>query len=453
MKLFGSNGVRGVANEDYTLELASTLAASAGSLMGKNIGVGRDGRTTSPMFRDAVVSALLSIGCNVHDFGLITTPGLQYMIREKGFDGGVMVTASHNPPQFNGVKMLYNDGVEIPKPMEKEIEELVAKGGPPTCEWNEVGSVYTHEYIDTYTDSVLSHVNVDEIKNANLSVCLDLGNGVAALVAPVVARKLGCKVYTINSEIDGSFPGRGSEPTTSNLTDLKELIKATGSDLGIGYDGDGDRSIIIDENSDAVWGDKTLSLVAQEFMKTHPGETLVTAISSSPSIEKVVAKYGGKVVWTKVGSVLISRIMVENGYLIGGEENGGIMYGPHLAVRDGCMALALMCHYVATRKLPLSDLIKEQPNLSKDRDKIPCPNHLKEEALKVLSENASAPEVNTLDGVKLVYEDGSWVLFRPSGTEPIFRVYAESDSDEKVRELIETHKALVKKVVDSLNAA
>jgi len=111
MKLFGSNGVRGVANEEFTLELASSLAASAGSLLGKEIGVGRDGRTTSPMFRDTIVSALLSIGCNVHDFGLITTPGLQFMVREKGFDGGVMVTASHNPPQFNGVKIIYNDGV------------------------------------------------------------------------------------------------------------------------------------------------------------------------------------------------------------------------------------------------------------------------------------------------------------------------------------------------------
>jgi phosphomannomutase/phosphoglucomutase len=453
VKLFGSNGVRGVANEDFTLELASSLAASAGSLMGKDIGVGRDGRTTSPMFRDAVVSALLSVGCNVHDFGLITTPGLQYMVRELGFDGGVMITASHNPPHHNGVKMIFNDGVEIPKPMEAEIEKLVAKGGPPLCEWNQVGIVYYHEYIETYTNSILSHVDVDAIKKAKLKVCLGLGNGVASLVAPVVARKLGCKVYTVNSEIDGSFPGRGSEPTPSNLVDLKELIKATGSDLGIGYDGDGDRSIIIDENSDAVWGDKTLSLVAQEFMKTHPGQTLVTPISSSPSIEGVVAKYGGRVHWTKVGSVLVSRVMVENGHLIGGEENGGIMYGPHLAVRDGCMALALMLHYIATRGKPLSELIKEQPDLIKDRDKTPCPNHLKEEVLEVLAKRVDAPEINTLDGVKLIYEDGSWVLFRPSGTEAIFRIYAESDSKKRVTELIEDHKSLVKKVVDELTVA
>jgi len=453
MKLFGSNGVRGVANEEFTLELASCLAASAGSLLGKEIGVGRDGRTTSPMFRDAIVSALLSIGCNVHDFGLITTPGLQFMVREKGMDGGVMVTASHNPPQFNGVKMIYNDGVEVPKPLEAEIEALVAKGGPPQCGWNEVGMVFHHEYIETYTDSVISHVDIDAIREAELSVALDLGNGAAVLTAPVVASKLGCKLYTINTEIDGSFPGRGSEPTPDNLVDLKELIKATGSHLGIGYDGDGDRSIIIDENAEAVWGDKTLSLVAQEFMKTRPGETLVTAISSSPSIEGVVAKYGGKVHWTKVGSVLVSRAMVENGYNIGGEENGGIMYGPHLEVRDGSMVLALMLHYIATRKMSLSELIAEQPKLFKDKDKTPCPNHLKDEALELLVTKVDAPEINTMDGVKLVYGDGSWILFRPSGTEPIFRLYAESVSEERVIELIESHKVIVKKVVDELNAA
>ena len=304
-----------------------------------------------------------------------------------------------------------------------------------------------------YTDSVISHVDIEAIKKAGLSVALDLGNGAAVFTAPVVASKLGCKLYTINSEIDGSFPGRGSEPTPDNLVDLKELIKATGSDLGIGYDGDGDRSIIIDENSNAVWGDKSLSLVAQEFMKTHPGETLVTAISSSPSIEKVVAKYGGKVHWTKVGSVLVSRAMVENGYRIGGEENGGIMYGPHLEVRDGSMVLALMLHYIATRKRPLSELIAEQPNLFKDKDKTPCPNHLKEEVLERLVTKVDAPEISTMDGVKLVYGDGSWILFRPSGTEPIFRLYAESVSEERVRELIDSHKAIVKEVVDELSAA
>jgi phosphomannomutase/phosphoglucomutase len=452
-KLFGSNGVRGVVNKDFTLELASCIAASAGSLLGKEMAVGRDGRTTSPMFRDAVVSALQSVGCNVHDFGVTTTPALQYMISRSDLVGGVMVTASHNPPQFNGVKIIYGDGVEAPKTLEAEIETLVDQGGPQRCEWDKVGVVSYHDYVKEYTDAVMNQVDHEAIRKAGLSVVLDLGNGAAVITAPLLASKLGCKVYTLNAEIDGSFPGRGSEPTPENLVDLKKLIKATEADLGIGFDGDGDRSIIIDEKSEAVWGDKTLSLVSQEYLKAHPGETIVTAISSSPSLEKVAAKYGGKVHWTKVGSVLVSRAMMDNGYQLGGEENGGIMYGPFLAVRDGCMTMALMLHYMATRKMPLSALIAEQPHLYKDKDKTPCPDALKEETLKQLVEEVDAPEINTMDGVKIVYEDGSWVLFRPSGTEPIFRVYAESSSPMRVRELIEEHKLLVKKVVDRLSAA
>ena len=452
-KLFGSNGVRGVANKDFTLELASLIASSTGYLLGKEIAVGRDGRTTSPMFRDTVVGSLLSIGCNVHDFGVITTPALQYMISRSDIMGGIMVTASHNPPEFNGVKIIYKDGVEIPKALEAEVEALVEKGGPPLVLWDKVGKVSFHDYLEKYTDAITKQVDYEGIKKAKLSVALDLGNGAAALTAPYLASKLGCKVYTINSEIDGAFPGRGSEPTPENLVDLKELIKSTNADIGIGFDGDGDRSIIIDENSEAVWGDKILSLVADEFLKTHPGETIATAISSSPSLEVVVAKHGGKVHWTEVGSVLVSRAMVDNGYLLGGEENGGIMYGPLLPVRDGCMAMALMLHYMVSKGKLLSELIAEQPQLYKDKDKTSCPDELKEEVLEHLVKKVDAPEINRLDGVKLVYEDGSWVLFRPSGTEPIFRIYAEAKSPERVRELIEWHKLLVKQVVDELTSA
>ncbi|MCB2173262.1 phosphoglucosamine mutase, partial [archaeon] len=312
-KYFGSNGIRGEANKDFTLELASTIAASAGSLLGEKIAIGRDGRTTSPMFRDVVVSALLSVGCDVHDFGVITTPALQYMISRSDLEGGIMVTASHNPPQFNGVKIMYHDGVEIPKKLEAEIETLIDKGGPKPCNWDKVGKVSYHDYIEEYTDAVKEAVDYTAISAKGFKVALDLGNGVAAITAPLLASKLGCNVYTLNSEIDGTFPGRGSEPTPDNLIDLKTIVKITGSDIGIGFDGDGDRLIIIDNKSKAVWGDKILGLFAQEFLKKHPEGTIVTPVSSSSGIEKIASKYGGNICWTKIGSVVVSRIMVDNG--------------------------------------------------------------------------------------------------------------------------------------------
>ncbi|TRO49295.1 phosphoglucosamine mutase, partial [Candidatus Bathyarchaeota archaeon] len=208
--------------------------------------------------------------------------------------------------------------------------------------------------------------------------------------------------------------------------------------------------IVIDENGVAVWGDKTLSLVADWYMETHRGVTVVTSVSTSAGLEKTVEARGGRVHWEKVGSVLVSRDMIELGAPIGGEENGGIMYGPHLPARDGTMAMALLLHIMAERGKPLSELIAEQPIGAKRKDRISCPNELKEELLRRLPEVADAPEVNTMDGVKLSWPDGRWVMVRPSGTEPIARIYAEAETEEKVTTLIEDYKEKAGELVKSL---
>ena len=449
-RLFGSNGVRGVVNQDLTLELASGIVAAAGHVLGREMAVGRDGRTSSPMIRDAVVAALLSVGCDVHDMGVLPTPALQYLIRHLGLDGGIMVTASHNPPEFNGVKVQAGDGAEVSKETEERIEELYYRGEPKPVPWDQVGLVTEHDGMESYIDAVLSQVDADAIREKGYKVALDTGNGVAALTAPQVASRLGCSVYTVNTEIDGSFPGRGSEPTPENLVALKAVMKTTGAHMGVGFDGDGDRSIVIDENGVAVWGDKTLSLVADWYMETHPNATVVTSVSTSAGLEKAVEAHGGRVHWEKVGSVLISRAMIELGAPIGGEENGGIMYGPHLPARDGTMAMALLLHVMAERGKPLSELIAKQPIGAKGKDRIPCPNEVKEELLRRLPEVADAPEVNTMDGVKLSWPDGHWVMVRPSGTEPIARIYAEAETKERVTALIEDYKEKAGELIKSL---
>ncbi len=449
-KLFGSNGVRGIVNKELTIELASGIAAAAGHILGSEMAIGRDGRTSSPMIRDAVAAALLSVGCNVHDMGVLPTPALQYLIRDLGLDGGIMVTASHNPPEFNGVKVQAGDGAEVSKEIEERIEELYHMGEPRPVPWDKVGVVTVYDGMESYMEAVLSHVDVDAIREKGYRVALDTGNGVAALTAPQVASRLGCGVYTVNAEIDGSFPGRGSEPTPENLGALKEIMEATGAHLGVGFDGDGDRSIVIDENGVAVWGDKTLSLVADWYMGTHPGASVVTSVSTSDGLERVVEAHSGRVHWVKVGSVLISRAMIELGAPIGGEENGGIMYGPHLPARDGTMAMALLLHIMAERGKSLSELIAEQPIGAKGKDGIPCPNELKEGLLERLPQVADAPKVNTMDGVKLSWSDGSWVMVRPSGTEPLARIYAEAENEEKLTALIDEYKNKAGELIESL---
>ena len=450
-KLFGTNGVRGVVNRDFTLQLVQGISGSAGSILGKDLAIGMDGRTSSPMVRDAATSALLSIGCNVHDMGLVPTPTLQYMIKVLGLDGGLMITASHNPPEFNGIKVMASDGVEVSRDTENQIEDLYFKGGPDLVSWDQVGTVNQIDVIEPYLKAVTKHVDCNIIKQAGLTVALDLGDGVSTLTAPILASMLGCKVYTLNTEIDGMFPGRGSEPRVDNLNGLKELMKATNADLGIGFDGDGDRSIIMDETGECVWGDMSLGLVAREFLQNNPGETLVTPVSSSRLLEEVVSAEGGNILWTRVGSVDVSRIMVERGYHIGGEENGGIMYGPHHPVRDGTMTMALMLNIMAHHGKPLSELILELPQYPKLKVGVACPNHLKQSVLKSIRVKVEAPRIDTTDGLKLYFPDESWILIRPSGTEPKYRLYAEAHTENRVKNLVDEFTELIANEIKSLS--
>ncbi|MFQ6053967.1 MAG: phosphoglucosamine mutase, partial [Candidatus Bathyarchaeia archaeon] len=269
-------------------------------------------------------------------------------------------------------------------------------------------------------------------------------------VSAAVARDLGCSVYTVNAEVDGRFPGRESEPRPDNLGGLRALVEASGADVGVAFDGDGDRAIFVDERGGVHWGDRSFALVAREFLTRNPGEAVATAVSSSRVIEDVVSAGGGRVVWTRVGSVVISRTMVEEGIRLGGEENGGIMYGPHQPVRDGTMSMVLVLEIMAREGRPLSELFGELPQYSQMKAKVPCPEELKRRALEALREAVEAPKVETIDGVKLWYRDGSWILIRPSGTEPVFRLYAEADNPERVAALIEEHRELVGEVIGSL---
>jgi phosphomannomutase/phosphoglucomutase len=449
-RFFGSNGVRGIVNKELTLELATGIAASAASILGKEIALCRDARTSSPMLNEAITASLLSIGCNVNDMGILPTPVLQYNIKILGLDGGIMITASHNPPEFNGIKIMAADGVEVSKETELQIEELYLNGGPKPVAWDQIGSVKKIDVIETYVKAVLSQVNCSTIKKAGLKVAIDTGNGVAVFTAPLVARYLECGVFTINTDLDGRFPGRGSEPLVDNLKGLKELIKASNSHFGIAFDGDGDRSIIMDEKGAAVWGDQSLALVASEYMKDHPGVTVVTAVSSGRCLADVVESYGGKVHWTQVGSVIVSRTMVDNGYMLGGEENGGIMYGPHLQVRDGTMTMALFLDILAKKRMPLSELMAELPKYYKVKDGIYCPNQLKKKVLDELQNRVKAPKIDTMDGLKLYFEDQSWILIRPSGTEPKFRVYSEARNKKRAKDLIDIHRELVKEIIESI---
>ena len=446
-RLFGTFGVRRTANDVLTPEFAARLAACYGTQIKGTVAVGGDTRTTTPMLMQAVISGLLSSGCDVVDLGILPTPGVQYAVR-KYYDGGVMITASHNPPKYNGIKFLDSDGIGIPDDMELEIERLYFDAEPDRVAFSEIGELYHNDkIIDEYVDEAVLKVDSEAIKNANLKVVVDCGSGAGCFTAPYLIRKLGCDVTTLNSQPDGFFPGRNPEPIEENLQELISVVKELGADIGLAHDGDADRTICIDENGSFVLGDKTFTLVEKQMLKENNGGTIVTTVATSQAIYDVAEEYNGEVIATAVGDLLVARKLKDTDGLFGGEENGGLIFPDFVYGRDAVMTVAKILEIVAKEKKPLSELVSELPVYYASKMKIECPDDEKEFVMKSIADEIQSTtdfELDLTDGVKILKEDG-WVIIRPSGTEPIFRCFAESDSQAKADEMTEWGMGLIKK--------
>ena len=442
-KLFGTNGIRGLVNVELTPEMAIKVGCAIGTFFGrKNLLLGYDARTSGPMLAKAVISGLTATGCHVFFAGMAPTPALQYAVKNHKMDGGVIITASHNPPEYNGIKVIWSDGIETSHEQEVEIENIYFDNKIVFAEWDKLGTLQELPGInDEYVQAIKNHVDPQKIAQKHFHVVVDAANSVGGLTAPPLLRELGCKVTTINANIDGTFPGRLPEPRPEDLTDLSSTVKAIGADLGVAFDGDADRSIFVDENGVIYWGDKTFAVIIKQFLIKNPGAKIVTPVSSSTLIKDTVEAYKGELIWTKVGSVTVSQKMKELNAKLGGEENGGIFYGPHQAVRDGAMTTALILNIMAETGEKLSKLVAEQPQYFIEKGKIDCPDEKKEILLQKLYEQVKGENISTIDGVKIWFSDNSAILIRPSGTEPVFRLYAEAKNQEKALKLVEDYSS------------
>lgn len=447
MRLFGTNGIRGVVGKDFTPDLALRVARAIATVRGPvTLAVGRDTRSSGPMVRAAVVSGLLASGAHVIDLGILPTPALQYYVKERGLDGGVIVTASHNPPEWNGIKVVDEHGMEVPREVEETIEGLVASGEFASPAWREVGTAASAgDGLETYMRGIATKVNRDAIAKRRPHVVVDPGNGAACLTTPFLLQRLGCRVTTINAQPDGAFPGRKPEPTAENLASLRSLVYSLRADLGIAHDGDADRAAVVDERGEFVDGDRLLALLAGEVVRESPG-LVVTPVSSSSCVEDVVRAAGGRIEYTKVGAPLVARAIYGKGALFGGEENGGMIFPGHLFARDGGMTAAKVVELLSLRDRPFSELLAAIPRYYLKKSSVPCPPDRREAVMARIRELAADRKVDATDGLK-VYGDGGWVLLRPSGTEAILRIYAEgktADQAEANRKLGESlvHQAL-----------
>ena len=446
-RLFGTFGVRRTANDVLTPEFASRLAACYGTVVKGTVAVGGDTRTSTLMLKQAVTAGLLSSGCDVVDLGILPTPGVQYAVR-KYYDGGVMITASHNPPQYNGLKFLDADGIGIPDEMDIEIERLYFDGEPDRVEFHDIGELYHNDkVIDEYVDEAVGKVDTDAIRAANLKVVVDCGSGAGCFTAPYLIRKLGCDVTTLNSQPDGFFPGRNPEPIEENLQELIHVVKELNADIGLAHDGDADRTICIDEKGNFVLGDKTFTLVEREMLRENGGGTVVTTVATSQAIYDIADEFNGEVITTAVGDLLVARKLKDEDGLFGGEENGGLIFPDFVYGRDAVMTVAKILEILAKSKKPMSELVAELPVYYASKTKIECPDDEKESVMAGIAEEIKTTtdlKLDLTDGIKILKEDG-WMIIRASGTEPIFRCFSESDSQEKADEMTEWGLGLIEK--------
>ena len=445
-KFFGTNGIRGVFDEDFTLEFIHEMTLSIGTYFEKGpILIGYDGRESSPLICKIITSSLNSIGIDCNVAGLVPTPCLEYAVKSLGYSGGIMITASHNPPQYNGIKPAGKDGVEISREDELIIEDIYSKKNwlSKPEKWGITND--ETKTIETYLDGIMTHIDSNLIESKPFKVVLDLGNGAQAVTAPNFCKKLNCEVVLVNEQVDGKFPGRGSEPTPQNLSVLSKAVLENKADFGIAFDGDGDRSIFCDDLGNILTGDKSALILINHILKKNPNSLVVTCLNSGTNTETLAEKYNSKVLRTKVGSVEVSRKMLSTNALIGFEENGGFMFGKHNQVRDGCMSLGLMLDFLSTTENSLSQEISQLPPSFTTKDKIECS---KENAKKIISLlKDEFPDSDTSDGIKITLDPKNWVMIRPSGTEPIIRIYAESTDQENLEALMTKFLKKVKSII------
>ncbi len=444
MKYFGTNGIRGIPNDDLTTELSMTVGKAAATYFNSDtIAVAKDTRISGDMIMNAVISGVMSTGSNVKYLGVLPTPGLQYYCKKHKMPG-IMITASHNPPEYNGIKCIDKDGTEISEDAEKSIENLIDNKKFKNVSWRMSGQIYIESNaIDEYINGIMSLVDVKKIREKRFKVAIDTGNGAAYFTSPYLLSKYNCHIVSLNSNPDGTFSSRNSEPKPENLGDLISLMKSGNFDIGIAHDGDADRCVFIDEHGNFIDGDKSLSLIVK--YSVNSGDTVVTPVSSSDALSDICNEKKARLIKTKVGAPIVARTMIENKATIGGEENGGIIYGKHQYCRDGAMTLSLMLNLMASQGKKLSDLLNEIPDYTIIKSSMERKRNwddIKNDILKIIKDK----KIDETDGLK-IYDDDGWVLIRPSGTEKIIRIYAESRNRKRAMELSDKYKAILNDLI------
>jgi len=413
-------------------------------LDGGRVVVGMDTRTSSEALKMALVSGLLSTGVEVIDIGLAPTPLTGFAIKLYEADAGVTITASHNPPEYNGIKVWQSNGMAYTPDMEAELEGIIESGNFRRVGWNEIGTLRRADPRGEYVERALEMVHL----NGSYTVVVDSGNGAGSILSPYLQRELGNRVVSLNSHPSGFFV-RELEPNAKSLEMLAKTVRVLGADLGIAHDGDADRIGVVDDEGNFVEYEVMLSLIAGYMLRKFGRGKVVTTVDAGFALDDYVRPLGGEVIRTRVGDVAVAEELAKRGGVFGGEPSGTWIIPQWNLTPDGIFAGALVLEMV-DRLGPISELAKEVPRYVTLRAKIPCPNEKKAKAMEIIEREAlksfDYERLIDIDGVRIENSDW-WILFRPSGTEPIMRITLEAHDEGKARELMEKAERLVKSAI------
>ena len=448
-KLFGSSGVRGLANVDLTPILACKVASAvATNEQAKRAVVARDTRVSGGMLEDALVSGLVSSGVDVLILGIVPTPVLAYVAKALGADVGFMLTASHNPPQYNGIKVFKSD-LSYADEDQNAVETIVAEGAFSLADWRSLGKASFADAGQIYLDMAQQAVSLKK----HWKVVVDPGCGAAFNIAPQMLQAMGCKVTALNAQPDGYFPARKSEPTAESLQVLTKTVKALGADIGIAFDGDADRVAFVDENGVFVNFDRSLAAYGALALKRNGGGTVVTNVEASMCVETMAEKYGGKVIRTRVGDIYVSEAIKRDHAVFGGEPCGAWVHPQLHLCPDGPLSAALFLTALEEEDKSVSEFIGEVPEYITIRENIACNNVQKYSLVEQLGDTLKTafPEYtdfSAVDGARLALKNG-WLLVRASGTEPLIRLTVEGESVQAAKDITQKATALIHKQIEA----
>ncbi len=434
------SGIRGRVGDSLTPEVVARYAAafgawSIGQGTSRKIVVGRDSRVSGPMFHRIVVGTLQLVGAEVIDIGLTTTPGCQLSVEHHHAAGGLMLSASHNPIEWNALKCIGASGLFLEASQGAAMRALVEEG-IPYATWDAIGGMSTDDQAATrHIEAVLGipYLDAEGIRARRFKVALDCVRGAGATVMPALLERLGCEVVSINMTPDGRFP-REPEPIAENLGELEKLVRDSGADIGLAVDPDVDRLALVSDRGKAIGEDYTLALAARVVLRHRRGP-LVTNLSTSLVVEAAAREAGVEMVRAPVGEVNVAVRMREVGAAVGGEGNGGVILPEVHLGRDAPIGAALLLQLLLEERRPLSAIVDALPRYVIVKDKLPRPNASLDKVYGALESAFGDASADRQDGLRLAWAD-RWVHVRPSGTEPIVRVIAEAPDEAGARELV-----------------